>query len=153
MKKLSLPIIILLLLTNIFTIYLFVFKGDVAKTIDNRTAIKLSAANDAFAKEEMRGFLESVQEIHLGITNNNAQQVTAAGKKSGGFVIDHAPKGMMKALPVGFKKLGFATHDLFDEIAKSAETNFDPKVTQEQVNRLLVNCVSCHRAFKLQIVE
>jgi len=151
MKKTSL--IIILLITNIFTIYLFVFKGAVAKTEDNRTAIKLSAANDAFAKAEMRGFLESVQEIQLGITNNDAQKVINAGKKSGGFVIDHAPQGMMKALPAGFKKLGFETHDFFDEIAKSAETNFDPKTTQEQVNRLLVNCVACHRAYKLQVIK
>ena len=154
MKKIATPLIILLLLTNIITLYIFVFKGEVATTTaDNRVAIQLSKNNEAFAKKEMREFLESVQTIQLAITNNDAKQAIAAGKKSGGSVIAHAPKGMMKALPLGFKKLGFAVHNGFDEIAETATTNFDPQTTQKQLNKLLVNCVACHKAYKLEVVQ
>ena len=154
MKETAIILILILLITNIVTLYLFVFKGEVAKTnTDGRVAIQLSETNDAFAKKEMREFLESVQAIQLAIINHDAKQVIAAGKKSGGSVIAHAPKGMMKALPLGFKKIGFAVHAGFDEIAETATTNFDPQTAQKQLNNLLVNCVSCHKSYKLEIVK
>ena len=148
MKKIEL---ILSVLLNICLIYLFIFRGETIKTTDNRIEIKLSQSNTDFALAEMRGFLESIQQINEGILTNDAQKVIKAGENSGGVVIEHAPKGMMKALPIGFKKLGFSTHDLFDEISKSATNNFDAKVTQTQLNLLLNKCVSCHKTFKIGV--
>ncbi len=99
----------------------------------------------------MRGFLESVKGIQEGVLNNKAALIIKAGNKSGGSVIEHAPKGMMKALPMGFKKLGFATHDLFDEIAKDALENFNANHTQKQLNSLLGNCIACHSMYKIGV--
>ena len=149
MKKTVTLLLVISILINLVLVYLFVIKGDVVSTNDERVAIRLSEANRSFALAEMRGFLESVQQINEGILNNNAQLVIDAGKKSGGSVIEHAPKGMMKALPSGFKKIGFSTHALFDEIAKDAENNFNPKHTQEQLNILLHKCTACHSSFKI----
>jgi len=100
----------------------------------------------------MRGFLESVQQINEGVLNENAKQIEIAAKKSGGVVIDHAPKGMLASLPLGFKKLGFATHDLFDEIADSIHINKNFNQTHSQLSKLLNNCVACHKAYKIQVV-
>ncbi len=97
----------------------------------------------------MRVFLESVRGIQEGILNKNPSIIITSGKKSGGSVIEHAPKGMMKSLPIGFKKLGFSTHDLFDKIAKDASENFNVNHTQKQLNSLLGNCVACHSMYKI----
>jgi len=150
MKKSVLIIATISILLNIGLIYMFVLKGATVESNDNRVAIEMTENNRAFVLAEMRDFLESVKEINEGILNNNPELVIKAGEKSGGSVIAHAPKGLMKTLPVGFKQLGFATHDIFDEIAKKAKENYQPKETQQQLNALLNNCTACHQAFKIQ---
>ena len=142
MKKLSTILAIFFFLTTVVLIYFFVFKGKVAATADDgRVVVKLTQGNTDFALDEMREFLVSVQQINEGILNKNIEQIEKAAKKSGGFVIDHAPKGMMASLPIGFKKLGFATHDLFDEIADSIQVNKSFDQTHSQLGKLLNNCV------------
>ena len=131
----------------------FIFKGKVAAiTDDSRVVVELTEGNADFALDEMREFLESVQQINEGILNKNAEQIEKAAKKSGGLVIDHAPKGMLASLPIGFKELGFATHDLFDEIADSIQVNKNVKQTHSQLGKLLNNCVACHKLYKIQVV-
>lgn len=153
MKTLKGILAILSILLNIGLIYFFIFKGQTAKTNDSRIAIVMSADNTDFVLDEMRDFLESIQQINEGILTNDAQKIIDAGKKSGGSVIEHAPKGLIKTLPISFKKLGFSTHDMFDEIRESAETNFNTKNTQVQLNKLLNNCVACHKSFKIKILN
>jgi predicted ester cyclase len=69
-------------------------------------------------------------------------------------VFDHAPKGMLASLPIGFKKLGFATHDFFDQIADSIKGHQDYKQTQQQqLSHLLNNCVACHKVYKIDFVS
>ncbi len=154
MKKATPLFLIISILINILLIYVFVIKGDTAQTEnDVRTTILVSQANEDFVLDEMRDFLESIQKINQGILENNASLVIEAGEKSGGSVIAHAPKGLLSALPIGFKQLGFATHDIFDEIAKTANKDFSPKQSQEQLNKLLNNCIACHRSYKLGVNE
>ena len=138
------------IILNIILIYIFVFKGETVEANDNRTELTMSESNRDFVLLEMRDFLESIQQINEGILNNKPELIIKASKHSGGSVIEHAPKGLLKSLPMGFKELGFATHDLFDEIALNAEQNFDPKQTQNQLNSLLNNCTACHRSYKIQ---
>ncbi len=153
MKKLLVILVTFFFLTTIMLIYFFVFKGKVAATADNgRVVIELTQGNADFALDEMRAFLVSVQQINEGILNKNIEQIEKAAKKSGGLVIDHAPKGMMASLPIGFKKLGFATHDLFDEIADSIPVNKNFSQTHSQLGKLLNNCVTCHKAYRIQVV-
>ena len=144
---------ILSILLNIGLLYLFVIKGETTKSNDSRTAVLMSEDNRDFVLEEMRDFLESIQQINEGVLENKPEKIINAGTKSGGSVIEHAPKGLLKTLPSGFKALGFSTHDLFDEIAKNAKNNYNPKETQKQVNILLNNCVSCHKSYKISVLK
>lgn len=148
----TLSIAILSILLNLGLIYMFVLKGSTVESSDSRVAIEMTESNREFVLAEMRDFLESVKEINEGILNNDSSLVIKAGEKSGGSVIAHAPKGLMKTLPIGFKQLGFATHDLFDEIAKNAKENFDLQQSQKQLNSLLYNCTACHQSFKIKTV-
>jgi|SRR5690554_1766669 len=150
MKKVLPVLLTISLLVNIALVYFFFIKGDSVKINDERTAIHVSEENKDFVLAEMRGFLESVQQINKGIIENDAETVISASKKSGGTAIDHAPPSLVKSLPLAFKTLGCSTHDIFDEIAKNAEDNFEPKETQKKLDILLNNCVACHRSYKLE---
>lgn len=149
MKKSILILTVVSILLNIGLVYFFVFKGETVKSNDHRTELNMSSNNRDFVLEEMRGFLESVQKINEGIINNDPKKVIEAGEISGGSVIEQTPKGLMKTLPVGFKQLGFSTHDIFDDIAENAKLNFNPKESQKQLNTLLNNCIACHKSYKI----
>ena len=149
MKNLKIGIITISILLNIILIYVFIFKGDTVESNDNRTELVLSESNRDFVLEEMRDFLESVQQINEGVLKNNPEMIIKAARFSGGSAIEHAPTGMLKSLPLGFKEIGFATHDTFDEIALTAETNYDGIRVQTQLNTLLNKCTACHQSFKI----
>ena len=149
MKKSYVILLIISIFLNVGLVYIFLFKGETVVTDDHRVELKMSESNRAFVMEEMRDFLESVQMINEGILSQNPEKVIKAGQRSGGSVIGHAPEGLLRSLPIGFKQLGFSTHDIFDEIASSATENFEPKETQKQLNELLNNCVACHQSYKI----
>ena len=151
MKKATIIITILSVILNVILIYFFVIKGNTTKTKDGRIEVMMTENNKDFVLEEMRDFLESVQKINEGILKNNPKLVIEAGLKSGGSVIEHAPHGLIKSLPLGFKILGFGTHDVFDKFSKTSITNFDKKATQEKLNTLLNNCIACHKSYKIGV--
>lgn len=153
MKKSILILSVLSILLNIVLIYLFVIKGNTVKSEDNRIAISMSKSNSEFVLEEMRVFLESVQQINLGLLNNDSSLIIKAGKTSGGSVIAHTPKDLLGSLPIGFKTLGFKTHGIFDDITNSAQENFDKNETQKQLNELLNTCVTCHKSYKVSVLQ
>ena len=151
MKNTTIAITTLSVLLNVILIYVFVFKGETVKSTDHRTELLLSESNRDFVFDEMRDFLESIQQINEGILTNNPEIIIKAAKHSGGRVIDHAPKGMLKSMPIGFKELGFATHEIFDNIALNAANNYDGVEIQTQLNTLLNNCTSCHKSYKISV--
>ncbi len=153
MKKLPWILAAIFFILNIALVYVFVFKGETVNLKDGRKGIPVNKIDKSFVLNEMRNFLESVQQINEGIIKNDKDLVVKAGEKSGGSVIEHAPQGMMKKLPMDFKALGFSTHAIFDEIAEKGRTNFEPAQTREQMAKLLNNCVACHKQFKLMDTE
>lgn len=150
MKIIITSTLIFSILLNIILICFFVFKGNTKKTEDNLVAVVISVANRDFALEEMREFLNSINQTHKEIQENDKQLVIKAASNSVRSVIDHTPKGLVESLPIGFKKLGFATHDIFDEIKNSAQTNFNAQVTNRQLSILLNNFVACHATYKIE---
>lgn len=152
MKKIIPIALILSLIANIFLIYKFFIKGDTyTYEGDQRMTIKMKYDHREFVMAEMRTFVESVQKINEGIMTENPQMIIEAGKRSGGAVGDHAPEGLIKSVPLGFKKIGMDTHGKFDEIAEAAQKNFHPKTTQKQLNQLLNNCVACHSSYRINV--
>ena len=149
MKKLPTVLAIVFFLSTLFLIYFFVFRGTVIETEDDRVAIKLSESNTDFALAEMRTFLESIQQMNEGILNKDADLVFNGARQSGAKVVEETPKGMMKSLPIGFKKLGLATHDKFDAIADSIRANNNFDYAHKELNTLLNLCVTCHRTYKI----
>lgn len=151
MKKTLIVFLIISLIANAALIYFFFYKGDTIKMTDERTAIKITAQNREFVLAEMRGFLESIRDINEGMSQNNSKKIIAAGEKAGSGIIEDAPKGLLKTLPIGFKTLGLDTHSKFDALAKMARENYKQEEAQKQVTQILNNCTACHRSFKFQV--
>jgi hypothetical protein len=152
MKKLISIFLILSLAINLFLLYFFLVKGETHPIKnDTRSAIITTYTDKEFVMSEMRGFLETIKEINEGIANNLPEKIIKAAEKSGGAATEHAPAGLLKVLPLSFKKLGFDTHDRFDEIAKLAKENYNRDQIQQKMSEVLNNCTSCHQSYKFEV--
>ena len=118
---------------------------------DTRVSIIVSQSNKDFVMHEMRTFVEALHQINVGIEQNDPALIAKVARASGGSVAGHAPAGLLASVPAEFKTIGFDTHGKFDQIAESAEKNFDPKVTRGQVTELLSNCVACHKMYRMDV--
>ena len=118
---------------------------------DTRVSIIVSQSNKDFVMHEMRTFVEALHQINVGIAQNDPTLIAKVARASGGSVAGHAPAGLLTSIPAEFKTIGFDTHGKFDQIAESAEKNFDPKHTAAQVTELLGNCVACHKMYRMDV--
>lgn len=153
-KKIWFYLSMILLASNIGMLYFFLIKGNttVSKS-DSRIAILAKPQDRDFVLSEMRGFLESIQNINEGITENNPQKIIRAAKSSGMGIQEQVPPSLLRALPISFKKLGFNTHDKFDALAKAVSENYQKEQVQEQVNGILNNCTTCHKTYKIEAIK
>ncbi len=131
--------------------YLFVIKGSVAPSDDGRTAVILSAGERDLVLTEMRGFLESVQAITMGVVKKDMKRVYENAHKAGMVNAGEVPTSLMGKLPLEFKKLGMATHKAFDDLALEAQDIGDPQIMLSKLGTLMNNCTTCHAAYKLDI--
>lgn len=151
MKRNIIPtLLVISLFANAGLVYKFFYAGeDVTAGKDDRYEIKMTSENREFVMAEMRGFLESVQKINEGIAKDDPHLIAKVGGQSGTCKIDAVPQGMVRSLPLGFKKMGFETHALFDATSKLAKDRYDRQQTREKLDQLLKNCVACHRTYKI----
>jgi len=141
----------LLLLVSVGLTYKFVFQGTAVQSADGRTVIYLEQAELDLVLGEMRSFLESVQVITAGVSNNNMQMVAAAARRVGRAAAGAVPGSVMGKLPLGFKQLGRDTHGKFDQLALYAGEFGEPGPILEQLAALMQNCVGCHAAFSFAV--
>ncbi|HRQ49860.1 MAG TPA: hypothetical protein PLR74_04945, partial [Agriterribacter sp.] len=88
--------------------------------------------------------------VNEGINTNDPALIIRAAEQSGTSV--KAPKDMIPLIPKEFMKMGGPTHKLFDIMADSARTNFNPEVARKQFTMQINNCISCHRAYRMDIL-
>jgi len=116
---------------------------------DARTPLTLSATEAAAVNEEMRGFLEGVQEISRGLADNDMKAVAKAARALGMAGANHVPMSLRKKFPMAFKQMGHATHMGFDNLASDAEGLGDTGHSLQQLSETLQNCNACHASFRL----
>jgi len=131
--------------------YKFIIQGKALQAEDSRVAILLTESERDLVLSEMRVFLQSVQQITNGIVNDDMPGVAIASRRSGNDAAAAMPGTLVGKLPIGFKKLGFDTHQKFDALALDAEQLGDGGHSLSQLNVLLENCVSCHSTFRFEI--
>ncbi len=152
MKKLCCPLLLILAIAIAGLLYVFVIKGETeaGNKNDPRTALVLSESERALVLEEMRAFLAAVQTITLAANRNDMQAVATAARKVGSAAQGEVPASLVKKLPIAFKKLGFGTHQAFDQLALDAESFGDTTQTLEALGTLMSNCVGCHATYQIK---
>lgn len=117
---------------------------------DARTAILLDADERALVLAEMRAFLQTVQVITQSLSADDLATAAAAGRQVGVTQAAEVPESLKAKLPMGFRKLGSATHRAFDELALDAEQLGDANHALGQLAALLSNCVACHATYRIE---
>ncbi len=146
------PVALLSLAANAFLAYTFVIAGKTEQNptaADTRTAIVLTDSERALVLAEMRGFLTAVQSMNNALATGDMAQVEQSARSVGRAAAQEVPPALMAKLPLQFKELGLSTHQGFDQIAMDAHDLADAKHSQQQLGRLMNNCVACHATFQL----
>ncbi|MCK5002889.1 MAG: hypothetical protein KAS57_07670 [Gammaproteobacteria bacterium] len=151
MCKLSWSISGVLLIALIAMSYKFIIAGSVTLGDDGRQALILDHAERDFVLAEMRTFLSSVQAITDGISKDDMTKVAEVARMVGNQAQKGMPGSLTGKLPLAFKKLGFDTHNKFDELALNAEQLGNPDHSLRQLTELLNNCVACHSIYKIDV--
>ncbi|MDH5572648.1 MAG: hypothetical protein OEY89_12860 [Gammaproteobacteria bacterium] len=130
--------------------YKFIIAGDAILSSDGRQAIQLSDSERNLVLTEMRTFLSSAQAITLALTTEDMGQVAKAARIVGAAAQQAVPGSLIGKLPLEFKKLGFDTHQKFDQLALDAEQLGDREYTMKQLAELMNNCVACHATYRFE---
>jgi hypothetical protein len=118
--------------------------------LETREPIRLSADEKSHIHLEMRLFLSTVQMIVNGLASNDMKLVAAASQRAGMAAAHDVPAKLREKLPPEFKKLGHATHQGFDDLARDAESLGDASQAMKQLGQVMNNCVACHARFRLE---
>lgn len=151
MCKICWTLVVLLALVTGVAGYVFIIKGETVAGSDGRTVIVLDQGERSIILAEMRAFLESVQAITVAVAREDMAGVAVAARKVGAAAQQEVPASLVKKLPTAFKKLGFSTHQAFDQLALDAESFGDKEQTLEALGELMLNCVGCHAAYQIQL--
>ncbi len=148
MCKICWSAVAILMLVSAGLVYEFVIQAEVMESTDGRTTIQLDDNERNLVLSEMRLFLESVQQITRGISDNDMERVAEYARKSGRKAQKAVPESLAGKLPLAFKKLGFDSHAKFDLLALDAEQLGEGAHALAQLSTLLENCVACHAAYR-----
>lgn len=129
----------------------FFVAGRTVSAPDGRQAIMLSADEKNLILAEMRTMLGSVQGVVDGIANKDMQRIAQAARQSGSVAAAQVPAGLMAKLPLGFKQLGHAAHQGFDEIIVGADSGEPGDLLLARLGERLNNCVACHATYRLEV--
>ena len=130
--------------------YKFIISGDVKLSSDGRQAIQLTDDERNIVLTEMRTFLSSVQAITQALSTEDMNQAVNAARIVGAAAQQAVPGTLLGKLPLEFKKLGFDTHQKFDQLALDAEQLGDREYTLKQLAELMQNCVACHATYRFE---
>ncbi|TGK18717.1 hypothetical protein EHO61_09640 [Leptospira fluminis] len=144
----------LLWIGTLATLVFVLTEGKISTEPDGRKAILLNEQEKDFVLAEMRTLLATVHEIQSSLADEDYERAAKAARKSGRGM-DHssetAEKGLLRKVPLEFKKLGFGTHDHFDFLADTLNEKRDLKYSVRELAKLTSKCVACHSMYKIRI--
>jgi cytochrome c556 len=118
--------------------------------LEQRKPIRLAAEEKAHIHLEMRLFLSGTQKIVTGASANDMKMVAESARELGMAAAHEVPARLREKLPLEFRKLGQATHQGFDDLARDAESLGDANHALKQLGQVMGNCVSCHAMYRLE---
>jgi len=120
------------------------------KSLEQREPIRLTVEEKAHIHAEMRLFLSATQKIVTGASANDMKTVAEAAREAGMAAAHEVPGKLREKLPLQFKKLGHATHQGFDDLARDADSLGDASHALKQLGQVMRNCVSCHAMYRIE---
>ncbi len=130
----------------------FIVLGNTTRADDGRTAVLLEPGERQAVLGEMRVLLEATQAIVEALANDDLETAEASARSVGSAAIQTMDFKLRTKLPLDFKKLGFATHYAFDEIADLAKAGRPVKDVQQKLAATMNNCIACHASFQLPVL-
>ncbi|MDQ6952424.1 MAG: hypothetical protein Q9M15_02740 [Mariprofundaceae bacterium] len=131
----------------------FMVLGSTATAEDGRTQVLLNTSERAQVLGEMRQLLASTQQVVEGLSEQDLKKVVEAASKVGMQATSTMDVTLKAKLPMDFKKLGFATHQAFDDIARMAQEGKSVQAIQAKLARTMNQCVACHASFQLPVLK
>ncbi len=119
---------------------------------ETRTPVPLPAAEHQLVLSEMRSFLETVESITTALAREDFNTVAQAARKAGMAEARKAMPRLRPYMPEGFRQLGHATHQAFDQLALDAELE-DVQHSLRQLGEILSRCTACHRAYRFERMQ
>lgn len=117
--------------------------------VDNRIPIMVTSQERADVLAEMRTYLQGLYGIFNALARKDMKAV-AVGARPLGKVLQHMPQGTRERLPLAYVEMGLGLHEVFDVIARDAETKADPFLTLSQLSEAMAYCSGCHDTYRLQ---
>ena len=117
---------------------------------DDRQVLELTTEQRGRLVTQMNGFLEAIQDIVLGIAEDDMEAVREAADACGmrhGHEPGQRGTGVGRVAPPEFRQMGRGMHLAFDELAQASE--FGPQVVLEELGVLMSNCMGCHASFRV----
>ncbi len=146
MSKFKISLVLNILLIGFIAVmaYKFIVIGSTVASEDGRAAVLLTEGERNKVLGEMRIFLEGVQTITTAIAENDMDTVAKTSTSMGMAAVANEDPAFMAKLPLEFKTLGMATHQLFDDLAALSEVAENPSEVSGALGELLNNCTTCH---------
>ena len=132
-------------------VYMFVIRGNVVDADDGRTAIVLVSGERNLVLSEMRGFLESVQEITQAVLDDDMKTAAQSAARVGRVNLDDLPASLLRKLPVEVKKLGLSTHLAFYNLAGDINKGLAKDKIMPRLADIMNNCVTCHAGYRIDL--
>lgn len=151
-KKVAVFSLGLWLLTIAVSAYYFI-NGVGAKGHDGRMAVRLKSDEKNLVLSEMRQLLAGTQTILEAITNNDMKVVEITATSLGMDAAVDVNPILMAKLPLDFKSTGMSVHRRFDNIALNVKSGMKKEEVLKEVSDILLTCVGCHQAYKLEEVQ
>ena len=116
---------------------------------DDREAILLTASERAQMLKGMRTYLDCLQGITEALAKTNDKGVAEYARRAGAKMLLDVPVMVPVKMPAAFTALSLATHDKFDQLAARAEKSASRGEVLSALGEIMVNCTSCHSAYRV----
>lgn len=151
-KKLALFSVTLWIITLGILGYFFI-KGNTEQLDDGRISVKLTKDEKNRILGEMRLLLSGVQMILAAALDNDLKVVEKTAASLGMKVAVDEDPALLTKLPIDLKKIGLGVHKRFDKLAAKAHSGATKEEVIREVSDIMLTCVSCHEAYRLDISE
>ncbi len=119
---------------------------------DGRTVVALTPPEKAYVLDQMRQFVESIQNVAAGLADEDRARAAEAAAARGfkrNANDPSFPPALGNKLPVEWKQFGGGVRKGFDTLGQGISEKQDTGQSLRQLGELMKNCVGCHASYRI----